>query len=69
LRETTLAYLRTGGNARDAATAIHVHKNTVLYRLNAIGKALGHEVEPHRLGLEVALEIVEQLGDNVLPEA
>jgi hypothetical protein len=66
LRQTLLAYLRTG-SARDAAESIGVHKNTVLYRLPRIEEQLGHPVDPRRLSLEMALELVEHLGDAVLP--
>ncbi|MCW2786780.1 MAG: hypothetical protein JWP74_3297 [Marmoricola sp.] len=67
LRETMLAYLRAGGSARDAAVALGVHKNTVLYRLRGIEEALGHPLTEGRLPLEIALSLVEQLGDGVLP--
>lgn len=67
LRETALAYLRAGGNARDAAALLGTHKNTVLYRLRSIEELLGRPVLERRLMLEVALTLVEQLGDAVLP--
>lgn len=68
LRATALAYLRAGGSARDAAALIGTHKNTVLYRLRAIDEALGHPVLERRLKLEVALTLVEHLGDEVLTD-
>jgi DNA-binding PucR family transcriptional regulator len=67
LRETALAVLRAGGSARDAAAALGVHKNTVLYRLRGIEEVLGHPLESRRLPLEIALQIVEQIGESVLP--
>lgn len=67
LRETALAYLRASGNARDAAAALGVHKNTVLYRLRSIEEALGHPLNERRLPLEMALHLVEVLGPEVLP--
>lgn len=67
LRETALAVLRAGGSARDAARALGVHKNTVLYRLRSIEELLGGPLESRRLPLEVALLIVDQIGESVLP--
>jgi DNA-binding PucR family transcriptional regulator len=67
LRETALALLRAGGSARAAAAAIGVHKNTVLYRLRRIEEVLGAPLESRRLPLEIALQIVEQLGESALP--
>jgi DNA-binding PucR family transcriptional regulator len=67
LRETTLEVLRAGGSARDAAAALGVHKNTVLYRLRSIEEALGRPLDTRLLSLEIALQIVEQLGESVLP--
>lgn len=67
LRETALAYLRSAGNARDAAVALGVHKNTVLYRLRSIEEALGHPLNERRLSLEIALHLVDVLGPEVLP--
>lgn len=67
LRETALAVLRAGGSAREAAVSLGVHKNTVLYRLPQIEELLTHPLDERRLPLEMALEIVERLGDGVLP--
>lgn len=69
LRETLLAWLRAAGSARDAAAAIGVHKNTVLYRLRGIEQAVGHPLDKRRLQIEIALEIVDVLGDTALPGA
>jgi DNA-binding PucR family transcriptional regulator len=67
LRETALAYLRAGGSARDAAEVLGVHKNTVLYRVRGIEEVLGHPIDSRRLTFEIALLIVETLGEGVLP--
>jgi len=67
LRETALAYLRAGCSARDAADRLGVHKNTVLYRLRGIEEGLGRPLAERTLALEVALELVERLGVEVLP--
>ena len=67
LRETALAYLRAGGNARVAAETLGTHKNTVLYRMRGVEELLGRPVEEQRLNLEIALAVVEAFGERVLP--
>lgn len=67
LRETALAYLRSACSASVAAAKLGVHKNTVLYRLRGIEDGLGRPLTERRLSLEVALELVERFGPQVLP--
>lgn len=62
LRATVLAYLRAGANARAAAEALGVHKNTVLYRIKQAEELLGAPVERRRLHLELALTAHALLG-------
>ena len=65
LRETLLAWLRAGGNARRAAERLHTHKNTVLYRLQRAHQLLDRPLEDDRGDLELALAAMDRLGTRV----
>jgi DNA-binding PucR family transcriptional regulator len=62
LRETLLAWLVEGGNARRAAERVHAHKNTVLYRLGRAQQILGRPLDADRGELELALTAMQRLG-------
>ncbi|MBF6301030.1 helix-turn-helix domain-containing protein [Nocardia amamiensis] len=62
LRETVQTYLDARGSLTDAAARMHVHKNTVHYRIRRAEEVLGHPLTVNRLETEVALMISEQLG-------
>jgi purine catabolism regulator len=67
LLKTLRSYLSTNGSPTDAAQALHLHRNTVLYRLGRIEDLLGVDLRDSevRLTLHLALKIL-----NVLePEA
>ncbi|WP_037080666.1 PucR family transcriptional regulator [Pseudonocardia spinosispora] len=67
LRRTVLAYLRAGSSLIDAAAELHLHKNTVRYRLRKAEDIRGgRAVTERRLDLEVALLACEHLGRAVL---
>jgi DNA-binding PucR family transcriptional regulator len=68
LRETARVYLECGGNAREAAERLNMHKNTVHYRLARVEELRGRPVGERRLELEIALMLAHTLGDRVLPE-
>ena len=57
------AYLATNGSPTDAAERLHLHRNTVLYRLGRIEDLLGVDLRNAevRLGLHLALKIDEVL--------
>jgi DNA-binding PucR family transcriptional regulator len=65
LRETLLAWLSEGGNARRAAERLHAHKNTVLYRLQRAQVLLGRPLDEDRGALELAIRAVHCLGPRV----
>jgi DNA-binding PucR family transcriptional regulator len=65
LRETLLAWLSEGGNARRAAERLHAHKNTVLYRLQRAQLLLGRPLDEDRGALELAIRAVDRLGPRV----
>jgi DNA-binding PucR family transcriptional regulator len=62
LRETLLAWLAEGGNARRAAERVHAHKNTVLYRVGRAQRILGRSLDADRGELELALAAMQRLG-------
>jgi len=65
LAETLLVWLKHGGNANEVAALMHVHPQTVRYRLRQIDELFGGELhEPDsRFELEIALRARRQLGD------
>jgi DNA-binding PucR family transcriptional regulator len=66
LRRTVLAYLRAGSSLTEAATELHLHKNTVRYRLRKADDIRGLPIGERRLDVEVALLACEHLGTSVL---
>jgi DNA-binding PucR family transcriptional regulator len=67
LRETLLAWLAEGGNARRAAERLHAHKNTVLYRLQRAQRMLDRSLDQGRGELELALRARDVLGARIGP--
>jgi DNA-binding PucR family transcriptional regulator len=63
LRETLQAYFGSGQNAAAAAARLGVHDQTVSYRLRTIEERLGRPVTARRAELDVALRLMELLGD------
>jgi PucR family transcriptional regulator, purine catabolism regulatory protein len=63
LLQTLHAYLATNGSPTDAADRLHLHRNTVLYRLGRIEDLLGVDLRNAevRLSLHLALKIGEVL--------
>jgi DNA-binding PucR family transcriptional regulator len=62
LRETVQVFLHAQGSFTDAAARLHVHKNTVHYRVRKAEELLGHPLTENRLDTEVALLACAQLG-------
>jgi purine catabolism regulator len=63
LMQTLAAYLATNGSPTDAAERLHLHRNTVLYRLGRIEDLLGVDLRDAevRLALHLALKIGDVL--------
>jgi sugar diacid utilization regulator len=64
---TTLAcYLRENSSPQRAARFLHVHPNTVAYRVKRIEEITGLSLDSYRdrLTTQVALEIIDALGDG-----
>lgn len=66
LRLTLREFLRTGGSYAATARSLHMHKNSVMYRIHKIENQLGTAVRDRRLELENALELSRWLGPVVL---
>ncbi|MEV6263947.1 helix-turn-helix domain-containing protein [Streptomyces sp. NPDC051784] len=66
LRETLLAFLGENGSYVATARRVHLHKNTVKYRVDKAVQARGRAVGEDRLELELALVAGRRLGGAVL---
>ncbi|GAB3866602.1 helix-turn-helix domain-containing protein [Nocardioides maradonensis] len=64
LRTTALTYLRAGGNVQRAAEQLSVHRQTVYYRLQRIGKVTGLDLTDgeDQLRLHLGLTLAPVLG-------
>lgn len=66
LRDTVRTYLESGGNSVETAERLHVHRNTVRYRIRRAEEVRGRPLTEERIDLEVALVVCSQLGASVL---
>ncbi|WP_320668760.1 PucR family transcriptional regulator [Patulibacter defluvii] len=66
LRETVRVFLGTNGSYTETAARLHLHKNTVLYRVRKAEELRGRPLDEDRIGLEVALLACDRLGAAVL---
>lgn len=66
LRETVWAHLAAGSNVTAAAEALHLHRNTVQYRLAKAERVRGRAIGEDRLAVEVALLACRVLGAALL---
>ncbi|HKT01047.1 MAG TPA: sugar diacid recognition domain-containing protein [Rugosimonospora sp.] len=55
LRETVLAWCEHGFNLVHAAAALHIHRNTLVYRLNKVAQLTGRSGRDHRATLALYL--------------
>jgi purine catabolism regulator len=65
LRQTLKAYLDNNGSPTETAERLHLHRNTVLYRLSRIQTLLGQDLRDAdvRLTLHLALKIEDVLAE------
>jgi DNA-binding PucR family transcriptional regulator len=58
------AYFRSGGSLQRTAAELHVHPNTVAYRIRRVEELAGLHLERYedRLAAQVALEIISSIG-------
>jgi DNA-binding PucR family transcriptional regulator len=66
LRETLLAFLSEGSSFLATSKLIHVHKNTVKYRVDKAVEIRGRPLDDDRFNLELALIACRWLGRSVL---
>jgi DNA-binding PucR family transcriptional regulator len=66
LRETLLVFLSEGGSYVSTAERIHVHKNTVKYRVDKAIEVRGRALDDDRFNLELALLACHWFGRAVL---
>ncbi|MGB6207242.1 PucR family transcriptional regulator, partial [Mycobacterium sp.] len=67
LRETLRVFLRTGSSNKAAAEELHLHVNSVKYRVQRAVERRGRPISDDRLDIEVALILCEWFGAAVLP--
>lgn len=66
LRETLQIFLRTGSSFKAAAHELHLHHNSVKYRIQRAVERRGHPIADDRLDVEVALLMCEWYGVTLL---
>lgn len=66
LRETLRIFLRNGSSYTAAAEAMHLHHNSVKYRVQRAIERRGRPITDDRLDVEVALLLCEWFGSAVL---
>ncbi|MFC4950678.1 PucR family transcriptional regulator [Pseudonocardia sp. GCM10023141] len=69
LRETVRVFLQSGGSFTEAAAQLHLHKNTVHYRVRKAEEIRGRPIGDDRLDVEVALLACAQLAGRIHPDA
>lgn len=67
LRETLLAFVDSRESYVATAARVHLHKNTIKYRIDRAIEARGKPLTEDRLDLELALIACKRLGPEVLP--
>lgn len=66
LRETLRVFLRTGSSFKAAAEELHLHYNSVKYRVHRAEQRRGRPIADDRLDVEVALVLCQWFGTAVL---
>jgi DNA-binding PucR family transcriptional regulator len=69
LRETLLVFLQGNCSNVKAARALHVHQNTVVYRVNRAEALIGRTATENGAELMCALILAELIGDDALATA
>jgi DNA-binding PucR family transcriptional regulator len=66
LRDTVRVFLETKRSYLETAARLHLHKNTVHYRVRKAEEMRGRPLDDDRVGVEVALLACDRLGSAVL---
>ncbi|WP_396917597.1 PucR family transcriptional regulator [Mycolicibacterium sp.] len=66
LRETLRAFLRSGSSYKAAAEELHLHTNSVKYRVSRAVERRGRPITDDRLDVEVALLLCHYFGATLL---
>jgi DNA-binding PucR family transcriptional regulator len=66
LRETLRVFLRTGSSFKAAAAELHLHANSVKYRVQRATERRGRSIGDDRLDIEIALLLCHWYGTAVL---
>ncbi|MGV0624926.1 PucR family transcriptional regulator [Mycolicibacter minnesotensis] len=69
LRDTLRVFLRTGSSFKAAGEQLHLHVNTVKYRVQRAIERRGHPIADDRLDVEIALLLCQWYGAGVLSSA
>src|SRR5439155_24876063 len=65
LRQTLVAWCETGFSLVGAAAALHIHRNTLIYRLNKVAQLSGRPIRDYRTALALYLAcLADQLDDG-----
>jgi DNA-binding PucR family transcriptional regulator len=68
LRETLAVFLRTGSSFKAAAAELHLHANSVKYRVRRAIERRGRPIRDGRLEVELALLVCHWYGNAVLSD-
>jgi len=66
LRETLGVFLRSGSSFKAAAEELHLHANSVKYRVHRAIERRGRPIADGRLDVEMALLLCQWYGSGVL---
>lgn len=69
LRDTITAWCESGFNLVRTSAALHIHRNTVVYRMNKIEQLTGRPLREHRTTMALYLAcLTDELGEGATPD-
>ncbi|GAQ75003.1 carbohydrate diacid regulator [Streptomyces turgidiscabies] len=69
LRDTITAWCESGFNLVRTSAALHIHRNTVVYRMNKIEQITGRPLRQHRTTMALYLAcLADELGEGATPD-